>query len=150
MKLFILLLIIAIFLQTSFVPINLVLILIISRAFVIEELANYYLAFFGGILLGILSVNNIGFWPLVLLIIVKILHLSKKLPLSKNIFTVAIMAFVLLSAVDFLQSFLFHQDFEIKKVFIENIIAIPVYYLMKIWEERFIVKSEVKLKIRNR
>lgn len=150
MKLFILLLVIAIFLQTSFVPINLVLILIISRAMVNEELANYYMAFLAGILLGILTVTNIGFWPLVMLLAVKVIYLSKKLPLLKNILIVSLMAFILLVAVDFLQSSLFHQDFEIKKTIIETIVTLPIYYLLKIWEERFIVKPEVKLKIRNR
>ena len=150
MKIFILLLLIAIFLQTSFVPLNLVLILMISRAFIVEDIANYYIAFFAGLFLGIMSIYNIGFWPLVLLIVVKLLNLSKKLPLSKNAFTIGLVALIIVSGVSFLEAKIYHQTFEWAKVLIESIITIPLVYLMRIWEHRYVVKPELKLKIRSR
>ena len=150
MKLFILLIIISLFLQSSFVPVNLVLILIISRALVTEDISNYYASFFAGIFLGILSVSNIGYWPITLLIIVKAVYLSKKLPLSKNILSAVITAFILILLSDFLQSKFLSQNFQILKTISEALLTVPFYYLFKFWEDRFIVKPEVRLKIRSR
>src|SRR5256885_1337250 len=118
MKFFILLLIIASFLQASFIPVNLVLLLLISRAFIIEDKSNYYLAFFAGLFLGIVSIYNIGLWPLIFLLLVKVINLSKKLPLSKNILSLIILSLGLIGLVGYSQSVMYHQFFDIKKVLV--------------------------------
>jgi hypothetical protein len=150
MRFFILLLVIAIFLQTSFVPINLVLILMIARSFIVEDMANYYIAFFAGLMLGIMSIYNIGFWPLVLLIVVKVLNLSKKLPLSKSPLTIGLVVLIIITLVSYLESQIYHQTFEWIKVVIESVITITLVYLMRLLDQRSVVKPEIKLKIKTR
>jgi len=150
MKFYILLLIIGGFLQTSFLPLNLILILIIGRALVTDDLANYYLAFFGGIFLSILAVTNLGFWPLALLTVVKLAYLSKKLPLSKNGLTAFAIGLILIFGIDFGEAKILQRSFQLNRAIIEAVLLVPIYYFLKFWEQRFIVKPEVKLKIRNR
>lgn len=148
MKLFILLLILIALIQTSFLPFNLVLVALLSRSLITEAVENYYLAFGIGIFLGVLASQNIGFWPIVFLLTVKLAYIVKKFPLSANAFTVIPIALVVLVGVEFLQQLVFAQSFDFKKTVTEAALTFPAYLIIKFWEERFIVKREIKLKIR--
>lgn len=148
MKTLIVILILAVFFQTSFVPINLLLIIIFARSLIVEEKINYFLAFIFGLLLGILSSQNLGFWPAVLLVAVKIGHLLKKLPFSTNLFTVTPISFLVIYLAHLLESSIFGKSIQINLVLIEGIFCLPAYLLIKVFEEKFIFKPEIKLRIR--
>lgn len=67
---------------------------------------------------------------------------------SQNIFTMIILMSVFLSAFHFLTFLLGYQTFQIwPNIAIEILLSIPLYYLIRIWEERFMFKREVKLKM---
>lgn len=149
MKLFILILIISIFLQTSFVPLDLSLILLLSRAYVTDEKINLYLAFISGVLLGILSSQNIGIWPLIFLIVVKIAGLMRQLPISANFLTILPISFFLLGLVHLTKSFFLNQSLNFNFFLLDLIITLPIYILISFWEDRFVPKADIKLKIRN-
>jgi len=149
MKFFILILIISIFLQTSFVPVNLALILLLSRAYVVDEKMNLYLAFISGIMLGILSSQNIGFWPLIFLVVVKIVGLMRRLPISANFLTILPVSFLLIGLVDLAKSFILNQTFNWNLFLVEVIVTLPIYILVSFLEDRFVPKADIKLKIRN-
>ena len=149
MKIFIFLLILAAFLQSSFIPINLVLILLIARSLAIPEKQNLYAAFLAGILLGLLQSQNLGFWTLSFVLLVKLLTLSKKLPFSRNLLTVLIVSGLALGLVSLGQSLYFHQAFELSKLIWEIVLSGPVYLMILFWEERFVVKPETRLKLRS-
>ena len=143
------LLIFASFLQTSFVGVNLILLLIIARSFVVESRSNYLLAFAFGILVGILSAQNMGTWPLILLITVKIAHLIRKLPFSMSVLT--FMPVVILSLLfSYGSEYLFlNQSIDWVKAGIELAVSIPVYAFIRFWEERFYNHpTTVRLKMR--
>lgn len=149
MKLFVFLLIITALLQTTFLQVNPVLVLLICRALIREEIASYYSAFFIGILLGILESKNTGFYALFFVIIVKIIHLIKSTPISAYFLTVIPTTLVFSFALNFLKYFFFSQAINYYVPLVDALLSLPIYFFLKIWEERFVVKSSIKLKIRN-
>jgi hypothetical protein len=148
MKIYIFLLILAAFLQTSFVPFNLVLLLLIARAYVIDDSTNLYAAFASGIFLGILSSENIGFLALTFLIAVKIASLMRKLPISTNVLTIIPVSFIIILLVTLSQNLLFSESLNLPLIIQETIISLPIFLGMRFWEERFLGKSDLRLKIK--
>lgn len=149
MRLFLLLLLLGSFAQTAFLPINLVLIFLITRSLVVEERSNYFGAFFIGVIMGVLTGQNLGIWPLIFLGVVKLINLLKKLPFSFNYKTLIPLAFLIYLTVSFLEKILFGQSINIIKVIFETGLTLPIYFFVKFWEERFIVKPDIKLKIKD-
>lgn len=149
MKLFLFSLFLAAFLQTTLVGLNLSLIVILSRCVIISEKKNFYVAFFAGGLLGLLSSQNLGFWSLIFLMIVCMIHLLKKMSLTFNFKTIIPLAFLIVSITSFFEYLIFGQSLNFSKIFFESIFSLPAYLTFKFWEERFIVKPAIKLKIKN-
>jgi hypothetical protein len=149
MKFFIIFLILAALIQSSFLSINLCLVILICRSLIVDEPLNYWAGFFIGIFLGLLQGQNIGFWPLIFLLMIKIASVLKSLPFSSNIFTVLPISLVLLSLTTGIENIFLHQMIDFKKVIIETLISFPIYLIFRFWEERFVVKNDIKLKIRN-
>jgi rod shape-determining protein MreD len=140
MKIFIFLLILAAFLQSSFVPINLVLILLIAKALARPEKDNLYAAFLAGILIGILQTQNLGFWALVFVLVVELASFSKKLPFFKNFLSALLVSAVILTLVSFLESIYFNEAFEWANLIWEIVLVMPAYLVILFWEDRFVVK----------
>ncbi len=147
MRYFIFLLLLSAFLQTAFLQINLCLILIICRSYAIEEKENYYLAFATGIFIAILSTSNLGFWTLIFLLFVKVIHAVRKVPVTARGVSIIPVSFVLLSLSAGLEYLVFKVSFSFTSVLISALLSLPIYFLIKLWEDRFIVKPELKLKI---
>lgn len=149
MNVFIGLLIFAAFLQTSFVPVNMVLVLIVARSLLIDARSNYFLAFSAGILLGVLSAQNIGYWPIILLIAVKVTYLIRKLPFNIGLPTF-LLALALSLTIQILAEYLFlHHSINWTKPLTEFITGIPIFLFIRFWEDRFMIHTQgVKLKMR--
>lgn len=147
MKLFILFLVLACFLQTTLIPINLCLIFLISRAFVVDEKENYFLAFFGGILLGLLFPVNLGFYAVIFLVIIKLVSVIRQSGFASNIIIILPLSLLLFTANSFLQGQFLGQTINYSLILIETGIMLPIYVLVKLWEERFIVKPHLKLRM---
>lgn len=148
MRLFIILFLLSAFIQTSFLHLNIALILIICRSFISEDSDNYFIAFFLGLILGILSAQNIGFWPAVFLVSVKIIHLLKKLPISSHFLIILPATLMIATLAAYLEKVFLGGSINYLKIIIETVISLPVYLMIRFWEERFVVRPEVKLKIR--
>jgi hypothetical protein len=147
MKLFIFLIFIAAFLQTSFIPLNLCLLLLICRSYTIHEAANYYLALTAGILLGILTSLNSGFYSLIFIGAVFLIHAVRLLPISGRFITVIPVTWVILIAVMAIESFFYHLPFKIWLPTLTSVLALPVYLIIREWEDRFVAKPGIKLKM---
>src|SRR5260221_1034153 len=145
MKTFILILIIYSFLQIFFIPINLVIILLISRSLSLIDQANLAAAFLGGILLGLLSAANLGFWALVFLMVVKLIELIKKLPFSVNILTIIPVSLLLILVVEYSQQLLLGQTLSFTKVIVETVLVLPTYFVFNLLE-RGTFTPELKLR----
>ncbi|MBI2022593.1 hypothetical protein HYS97_01970 [Candidatus Daviesbacteria bacterium] len=148
MRISILAILIAAFIQTSFLQVNLCLVLIICRSLIVERDSDYPIAFFSGLLLGILSSQNLGFWPVVFLILVKLIKLFKKLPFSSNYLTILPISLVLILSTAFLEKLIFNQSLNYLKIVFEFILILPTYVAMLFWEDRFVIEKDIKLKIR--
>lgn len=147
MKTFLLILLLFAFLQSAFLSLNLVLITLIARSLVLEEQDNLFLAFFGGLSLSFLSQANLGYWPLILLLIVKLTYLLKKFPVSFNPLTIFIAGSLLISLATILNIIFLGWHLEIFPRIIEAVLVVPFYYAIRLWEERFVVRGAIKLKV---
>jgi hypothetical protein len=146
MKTFIVILMIAAFLQASFVGVNLCLILLLSRAFAADDSANLYMSFGAGVLLGILTSQNSGLLAIMYMIASKLMSMSHNIPFFSTQLMVIPYSFVLILLFSFAQSFLYQQSVDYILILIESLLVLPVFFLVKIWEENFNFKKDIKLK----
>lgn len=147
MKTLILILILAALVQSAFLPINLVLLILISRSLVVEDLTNLYLAFGSGILVGITQSENIGLLALIFLLAVKIGEISKHLPFSSSILIVIPVSLVIMFLSALAEQIFLGHTIQFSQVLIEAVVSFPIFIMVKFWEERFVVPSGVKLKL---
>lgn len=135
------------FLQSSVLNLNLVLVVLIARSLGLDDRANLLLAFFGGLILSFLTQSNLGYLPLVYIIIVKLGHLIKKLPVSFNLFVIFASGLVLVFLTALLNKFFANQALGFFSHIFEAVLVVPAYFLIRFWEERFEVNSQIKLKM---
>lgn len=147
MKLFTFILLIAAFLQTSFLPLDLCLILLVCRSYAIHQPNNYFLALLTGLFLGILTSTNVGFWPIIFVTAVLIIHLVRLLPITSRFLTVVPVAFLILLGSDMAANFFLRLPFNFWYPAIGSLIALPIYVAIKEWEERFVAKPGIKLRL---
>jgi hypothetical protein len=147
MKIFSFILLLAALIQTSFLPIDLCLILLICRSYAVHSRENYYLAVMSGILMGILSSSNLGFWPLLYVLAVLIVHIIRLLPITRRSLTVIPVTFLILTATAFTMNLFLKMPFIWWYALIGSLIALPIYMVIRIWEDRFITKPGIKLRV---
>lgn len=147
MKTLIITLIITSFLQTTILPLDLVLIILICRSYIKDDKANLYLAFALGLLTSHLTLMPLGLNSLIYLMLIQITQILAKSRLAGNLLLIVPITFILLSINDVLSSFLIKNLFFSIETFLESILSLPIVYLVRLWEERFIVKREIKLKV---
>lgn len=147
MKTLIIILTLAAFLQTTILPIDLVLLILICRAYVKAERANLYLAFAFGILTSHLNLTGLGLESLLYLITVQVVQLLSKSNFAGNPLLIIPISVVFLSLNQVVISLVGHQTMEFSRVFIAAVLSLPVLYLVRLWEERFVVRKEIKLKV---
>lgn len=141
MKTLIFFLIIASFIQTTILPVDFVLLILISRAYLKSDKANLYLAFAFGLLVGFLNLSNLGFVSLIYLLIVTGTRILSKLRLAGNPLLIVPVSFGFLSLIHI-------TDFRFSAVLLSSLLSLPILYLIRLWEERFVVQKEIKLKIK--
>lgn len=147
MKTLIIILITVSFVQSTILPINLVLIILLCRAYLRTDNTNLYLAFGFGLLNAHLNLQSLGFISLIYLSLVELTQVISKSNFSGNPLLIIPISFLGLSINDSLISLYNHQSILLfPKIFSESFVSLPIFYLVRIWEERFIVKGDIKLK----
>lgn len=147
MIIFIVVLMLLSFLQSTLLPVNLVLLVIIARSFVVDEKINLYFAFFFGLLLSLFLGYPLGSLSLVYLFSVLAIKFMKKGELSTSWLSILLLSVILLLFDLGARSLLLKSSFNLPSLFPEFAFIIPVYFLVKFWEERFAVKPEIRLKV---
>lgn len=148
MKTLIVSLIIASFLQSTILPLDLVLIILICRALIKEDKENLYLAFAFGLFIAHLNGHLLGFQSVIYLLVIFSTQLISKSRLSKNSLLVIPLSFVCLFFNEIAISLIVSQSIQLfPKIVLETILCIPVFYLLRVWEERFIPRKEIKLRV---
>lgn len=134
------------FLQNTLVPVDLVMLVLISRSFLIDEKLNYYLAFFLGLLISFLSSSSLGGVSLIYLCLVMLISIFRKTQFATYWLVIVPATLVLASLTQFLEMFLMGHKFNLSVVIWQIVLILPIYLLIKFWEERFIPKKDIKLK----
>lgn len=148
MKTLITVLIICSFLQSTIIHLDLVLIILICRSYIKSDRANLFLAFSFGLFNAHLNLNTLGVTSILYLILVQITQMLSKSRLAGNFVLIIPLSLILLSINDVVFSFLNHQSLHLfPKVILESLLSLPILYLARLWEERFIVRKEIKLKV---
>lgn len=140
MKTLIIILIIASFLQTTIVPIDLVLLILISRAYLKSDKSSLYLGFAFGLLIGHLNLTGLGITSLVYVLIIAATQVLSKLRLASNPLLIVPISFVFLSLDQLV-------TWDISRIIFSSLLSLPIFFLIRLWEERFIVQKEIKLKL---
>lgn len=148
MKTLVIILIIAAFIQSTILPINLILIILIARSLIRPQRANLILAFSFGLLISHLNLQLWGFQSLIFLILIQFTQILSKSRISANpLLIIPLTSFALvlnLIATSTLQSQSIHL---MPQILIESLLSLPIFYLVRLWEERFIVRKEIKLRV---
>ncbi len=147
MNVLIIVLISASLVQATILPIDLVLIILICRSYLKFDKASLFLAFAFGLINDHLNLTTLGLTSLAYLITVAIVGGLSKSRLAGNSLLIIPLTFILLLVNQTALSPFTDQQLNLLKIFLESLISLPVYYLVKLWEERFIVRKEIKLKV---
>lgn len=137
------------FLQATLVPINLVLIVLICRSFVVEEKENLYLAFGFGLLMSLLIGFPLGILSLIYLLMIYLVYFIKSTPLAAY-WVIILPLTLIISALDqFLENPGLGLGLHLGYLLRVGAFALPLYLVIRFWEERFIPRSDIKLKVGN-
>lgn len=148
MKTLIIILVLAAFLQTTIIPIDLVLIILICRSYIKISKTNLYLALIFGLFVSLLRLNSLGFDSLVYLLAVQATQILSKTRLAGNSILIILVTFGLVTFSHILNSLFLHTSLDLyPKVLIESLLSFPTLYFLRIWEERFIAPGGIKLKV---
>lgn len=148
MKTLIAILIIVSFIQTTFLPLDLVLLILIYRSYIKPDRHNLFLAFGFGLLNAHLNLTPMGLQSFINLILIVFTEGLSKSKLAGNSLLIIPLSLILLSVNQIALSIIIGQTIALfPKILWESILALPLFYLVKLWEERFIVRGEIKLKI---
>ncbi len=142
---FILVMIIAGFLQSSFLPINLCLILLLCRNLLVDDNYNYISSFIAGLFLSFLSSRNLGIYPIAFLISVWIIKLFKNSPLSINPITNFIFALIFMLIFGQVESLIFGVHLNLSTTVWELSLFGPIFALYYFWEDRFVIPGKKSL-----
>jgi rod shape-determining protein MreD len=148
MKTLIVVLIIVCLLQAAVIPLELVLIVLICRSYIRAEKQNLYLSFGFGLLLSHLNSTVLGFQSIIYLILIAFAGSLAKSRLTANPLLIIPLSFILVSLNEIFISLFTHQSFQLfPKVFIEASISLPILFIVRLWEERFVARRDIKLKM---
>lgn len=146
----ILTLILLVFLQEAFLPFNLVILIIVCRSFIVPEKENYYLAFFFGLLSSFLAGYQLGILSMIYLIIILAINIFRKLQFATHPLIVIPVAGGALLIDAAIKSFMFSSSVNYWSIIAQVVLVIPIYFIVLFWEERFIPKKDIKLKVKEK
>ncbi len=148
MKTLILVLIITSFIQSTILSLELVLIVLICRSFRSSNKANLFLAFGFGLLNSHLNLVPLGLNSILYLIIVAIAEVLSRSRFTGNLFLIIPLTTILLTVFHISSSFFLRESLQLfPNILIEGIISLPIFFLVRLWEERFTVRKDIRLKI---
>lgn len=148
MKTLIVVLVLLSFLQVTLIPLNLVLLILILRAYLYPEKINLYLGFFLGLLISFLDSQTLGVYSLAYVFFIQIIHIFRKTPFALHYFVIIPAIVLILSLNRIFLSVVTGSSIQLwPQILKESFLIIPVFLFLKIWEERFVVKPEVKIRL---
>lgn len=147
MNLLIAVLLLISFLESTILSFDLVLVILITRSFIVAQKSNYFLAFFFGLLASLLSGYPLGLLSLIYLLAVIVSHIIKTTDIVAYWIVVIPLTFLLLFFEQFILQLLNISNFDFSFLFVPAILVLPIYFIVRFWEERFVVSKDIKLKM---
>ena len=147
MVIFLLVMLLLTFLQGTIIPLNVILVVILARSFVVTDKENYWIAFSFGLLLALLLGYSLGSLSLVYLMIVTVIYLIKRANFASHWLAVLPLSIVILAFFHLMEGLLIKSVLQWNYLMIESLLILPAYLLIGFWEERFVPKSDIRLKI---
>ena len=136
------------FIQVTVWPINLVLVTLICRSYIKTSKSNLYLAFAFGLFISHLNLTPLGFESLVYVSALAITQLLSKARLAGNALMIIPITFLLMIFSHALDGLVLKESLQLfPRVLIESSLSLPILYLIRLWEERFIIRKDIKLKL---
>ncbi len=126
-------------LQNTILGVNLVLLVLILRSFVRVDRSNLYLAFSMGLLMSHLNFTQLGVQSIIYLVLVQLTQVVSRSHLSAHFLTVVVLGVIGVSVDRILASMLLGETINIFPIIllIEGFLSIPIFAIVKFWEERF-------------
>ncbi len=148
MKTLIAVLIICSFIQSAILPMDLVLIILICRSYIRPGKSNLLLAFAFGLLNAHLNLTILGLQSLIYLILVALTEGLSRSRLAGNSLLIIPLTLLLSSINQVVPSILIQKSVQLfPRVVLEAFFSLPILYLIRLWEERFIVRRGIKLRL---
>ncbi len=135
------------FLQGAIAPLNFALIFLIARSFIVSGKENFWLALLIGILISLLLGFPIGFLSLIYLMAVFATFIVRKTQLASHWLAILPLSIVFLLLERLLVNLFLGQTINYSHLILESLFILPFYFALRLWEERFVVKKEIRLKI---
>lgn len=149
MKGLIIILVFACLIQSTFLPINLVLTILIIRSFIVDAKSNFYLAFIFGLVISLLQGQMMGLISFINLFSISLVTVLKRSQIVQNLITLMLVGAALLTIDNIIQSLIAQASLDFKLAIYQTIILIPMYLLVRFLEERFVVQDEIKLRLKS-
>lgn len=135
------------FFQSAFLSADLLLVVLIIRAFVVTDKINYYLGFGLGILVALLSSSPMAAVSLIYLVNIKLVYIFKSFSAASNWLLIFPITLILVVLSEASKSWFYNQTFEYAGVIVSAIFSIPAFFAIRAWEERFIPEKQIKLRL---
>lgn len=135
------------FLQGALLPVDLILIFLLTRSFIVSGKENLWFAFSFGLLVSVLQGFPIGFFSLFYLVAVTTSHIIRRTHLASHWIAILPLSIIFLLAENFLVNIFFGSTINLRLFFVSVALVLPFYFILRLWEERFVVKKEIRLKI---
>lgn len=135
-------------LQTTFIPLDLVLIFLVCRSFVSSGRSNFYLAFCFGIMVSLMATKPVATFAIFYLLSVEVVQILKRTELSNYwlaILPISILVFLLENLLDIV---MFGSWFSWTKILSQLGVVLPFFVGLKIWHERFVGQKDFRLKLK--
>lgn len=147
MKTLIFILILLAFLQTTIIPLELVLVVLILRAYIVGGRENLWLGFGLGLLISFLLNHPLGYDSFIYLSLIELATLLRKTPMLGHLLVIVPMVFIFLTLAMLANNLFLQQSIIWPGIILASILAFPIYIALHFWEERFIIKEQIKLKV---
>lgn len=135
------------FLQGAFIPLNLVLVFLIIRSFIVDDRENLWLAFGFGLLLSLLLNYPLGSLSILYVIVTELVKLIKKTHLASFWLAILPLSFLALLFNRLIIWVLGGGSFNFWWVVLEVSLVLPAYFVVRLWEERFVTRKDIRLKV---
>lgn len=135
------------FLQGALVPLNLVLIFLIVRTFIVDDRENLWLAFGFGLLLSVLLGYPLGTLSLLYIVAVVPVQLIKRTHLASYWLAIIPLSFLVLLFDRLIVWVTTGTSFNLWWVAGEVALIVPSYFIVRLWEERFVARKDIRLKV---